>query len=128
MKRWVIWTAVTLALCAVAVGVGSVFLSRASWRAATENGTFRDFREFTGKQLERDVRNRVPLGSSHEFVEGFLIGEEMKFRYDSKLNEIRADAECKGSFIITESLWLRFQFDGDSKLTSIDSKVILTGP
>ena len=128
MSRRVIWAAVILAFCAVAAGVGSMLFSRAEWRNATENGTFRDFREFTGKQLERDVRSRVPLGSSREFVEGFLTGEEMKFGYEPKLNAIGANVQCKGSGIITESLGLTFRFDSDSKLKSIESHVYLTGP
>ena len=128
MRRWVKWTAVILAVCAVAAGVGSVLLSRASWREATENGTFGDFREFTPEQLERKVRSRVPIGSSREFVEGFLTGEAMKFNYDPKLNAIWAGAQCKGSFPIAKSLGMRFRFDSDSKLTSIESKVYLTGP
>jgi hypothetical protein len=123
-----IWTAVILALCAMAAGVGSVLLSRAGWREATENGTFRDFREFTGKQLEQDVRSRVPIGSSREFVQGFLTGEEMKFGYEPKLDAIGANVQCKGRGIITESLGLIFRFDSDSKLKSIESHVYLTGP
>jgi hypothetical protein len=128
MSRWVRWAAVILALSATPLGVWSVLLSRAEWRNATQNGTFRDFREFTTDQLERDVRSRVPLGSSRVFVQGYLTGEEMRFSYDPKLNAIWAGAQCKGSGIIMQSLGLRFQFDSDSKLKSIDSKVHLTGP
>lgn len=128
MRRWVKWTSVILALCAAAAGVGSVLLSRTAWRHATQNGTFRDFREFTAEQLERDVRSRVPLASSHVFVEGFLTGEEMQFSYDPKLNAIHAGAQCKGSFIVMERLGLTFRFDSDSKLQSIESHVYLTGP
>jgi hypothetical protein len=124
----VIWTAALLALCAAAAGVGSVLYSRVEWRNATENGTYRDFRDFTGKQLEQDVRSRVPLGSSREFVDGFLTGEEMNFSPNPKLNTIGANVQCKGSGIITESLGLIFRFDSDSKLKSIESHVYLTGP
>jgi hypothetical protein len=47
---------------------------------------------------EGDVRNQVPLGNSRVFVESFLAGEGMKFRYDPSLNAILANAPClKGS-------------------------------
>jgi hypothetical protein len=128
MSRRVIWTAAILALCAAVAGVGSVLYSRVEWRNATENGRYRDFRDFTGKQLEQDVRSRVPLDSSREFVDGFLTGEEMTFSHDPKLNTIGANVQCKGSGIITESLGLIFRFDSDSKLKSIESHVYLTGP
>lgn len=89
----------------------------------------RGFHQFGAKQLEHHVQSRVPLGSSREFVEGFLSGEEMKFRYDASLNEILANAPClKGSGIVVESLGFVFHFDSDSKLSSIESHVHLTGP
>jgi hypothetical protein len=129
MSRWVIWTVFILVLFAAAAGVGSVLLSRAACRAATENGAIRDFRQFTAEQLERDVRSRVPLESSRVFVEGFLTREEMKLNYDPSRNAILANAPClKGSGIVIESLGLTFRFDGDSKLKSIESHVHLTGP
>jgi hypothetical protein len=129
MSRWVIWTVVILAFSAVAVGVGSVLLSRTACRAATGNGAIRDFRQFTAEQLERDVRSRVPLESSRVFVEGFLTGEGMKFSYDPSLNAILANAPClKGSGIVIQSLGLTFRFNSDSKLKSIESHVLLTGP
>jgi hypothetical protein len=129
MSRWVIWTVVIIALSAAAIGVGSVLLSRAACRAATGNGTIRDFHEFTAEQLEQDVRSRIPLESSRVFVEGFLTGEGMKFSYDPSLNAILANAPClKGSGIVIKSLGFTFRFDGESKLKSIESNVHLTGP
>ena len=87
-----------LVLCAAIVAVGSVLLSRSACRAATKNGAVRDFRKFTGKELERDVCTQVPLGSSRAFVESFLTKEGMEFSYNSFLNATVASAPClKGS-------------------------------
>jgi hypothetical protein len=129
MSRWVLWTVGVVVMCAVVAAVGSALLSRSACRAATKNGTMRDFREFTGEELERDVRGQVPLGSSRAFVEGFLAKERMKFSYDSSLNATLASAPClKGSGIVVKSLGLTFRFDHESKLISIGSRVHLTGP
>lgn len=129
MSRWVLWTVGAVVLCAVVAAVGSVLLSRSACRAATKNGTVRDFRNFTGEELERNVRGQVPLGSSRTFVENFLTKEKMKFSYDSSLNATLASAPClKGSGIVVKSLGLTFRFDHESKLVSIESRVHLTGP
>lgn len=129
MSRWILWTIGAIALCAAVAAMGSALLSRSACRAATKNGTVRDFREFTGEDLERDVRSQVPLGSSRAFVEGFLTKERMKFSYDSSLNATLANAPClKGSGIVVKSLGLTFRFDHESKLASIESRVRLTGP
>jgi hypothetical protein len=129
MSRWVLWTVSAVVLCGVVAAVGSVLLSRSACRAATKNGTVRDFRNFTSEELERDVHGQVPLGSSRAFVEKFLTNEEMKFSYDSSLNATLASAPClKGSGIVVKSLGLTFRFDHESKLVSIESRVHLTGP
>jgi hypothetical protein len=123
------WTVGTLVLCVVAAGVGSVLLSRAACRAATGNGTIRDFSQFTKVQLERDVRSQVPMGSTRLFVEGFLTKEGMKFSYDPSRNATVASAPfLKGSGMVMKSLGLTFRFDRDFKLTSIESHIHLTGP
>jgi hypothetical protein len=129
MSRWVIWTVGTIVVCMAVAALGSVLLSRSACRAATKDGTIRDFRQFTGDELERDVRNRVPLGSSRGFVESFLTTEGMRFSYDPSLNATLASAPClKGSGIIVKSLGLTFRFDKDSKVSSIEARVRLTGP
>ena len=129
MSRWVLWAVGAVVLCAAVAAVGSMLLSRSACRAATKNGTVRDFRQFTGEELERDVRGQVPLGSSRTFVENFLTKEGMKFSYDSTLNATLASAPClKGSGIVVKSLGLTFRFDHESKLVSIESNVHLTGP
>ena len=129
MSRWVLWTVGAVVLCAAVAAVGSVLLSRSACRAATKNGTVRDFRNFTGEELERDVRGQVPLGSSRAFVENFLTKEGMKFSYDSSLNATLASAPClKGNGIVMKSLGLTFRFDHEAKLVSIESHVHLTVP
>lgn len=129
MSRWVLWVVGAVVLCAAVAALGSALLSRSACRAATKNGTVRDFRQFTGEELERDVRRQVPLGSPRTFVEDFLTTEGMKFRYDSSLNATLASAPClKGSGIVVKSLKLTFRFDHESKLVSIKSHVHLIGP
>ncbi len=129
MSRWVLWVVGALVLCVVVAAVGSALLSRSACRAATKSGTVRDFRSFSGEELERDVRGQVPLGSSRTFVENFLMKEEMKFSYDPSLNATLASAPClKGSGIVVKSLGLTFRFDHESKLVSIESHIHLTGP
>ena len=129
MSRWVLWAVGALVLCVAVVALGSILLSRSACRAATKNGTVKDFHNFSGEELERDVRGQVPLGSSRTFVENFLTKEGMKFTYDSSLNATLANAPClKGSGIVVKSLGLTFRFDHESKLVSIESRVHLTGP
>jgi hypothetical protein len=129
MSRWILWTIGAVVLCVAVAAVGSALLSRSACRAATKNGTVKDFREFTGEDLEREVRSQVPLGSSRTFVEKFLTKEGMEFNYDSSLNATLASAPClKGSGIVVESLGLTFRFDHESKVVSVESRVHLTGP
>lgn len=129
MSKWLVWTLVVFTPLVICAGVASVLLERAACHAATKNGAIRDFRQFTPEQLDRDVRNRVPIGSPRVYVEGFLSGEGMKFGYDPSLSAILASAPCiKGSGIVIKSLGFTFRFDSDSKLKSIESQVHPTGP
>jgi hypothetical protein len=129
MSRWVLWTVGVLVLCVAVAAMCSVLLSRSACRAATQNGTVRNFRQFTGEELERYARGQVPLGSLRAFVEDFLTKEGMKFSYDASLNATLASAPClKGSGIVVKSLGLTFRFDHESKLVSVESRVHLTGP
>jgi len=124
MSRAVIWTTVIVALLATGVIVVAGMISRDEWRFATDDGAYRDFRQYTTEQLEQDIRSRVPLGSSREFVVGFLTREQMKFANDPKMNAISAGAQCQGRGFHKRALWLSFHFDGDSKLTSIYARVV----
>ena len=130
MKRWVLRIAVAVSCVALGIGVGSSLLERSARRLATGNGAFRDFRQVTAEELDREVRAQVPLGSTRAFVEGYLNRERMRFNFDPSSRAIRANAPyLKGSsFLIFETLAFEFQFDGDWKLKSIDSSVHLTGP
>lgn len=129
MSRWVMWTVGAIVVCMAVAALGSVFLSRSACRAATKDGTLRDFHQFTGEELEQYVRNRVPLGSSREAVETFLTTEQMRFSFDPSMNATLASAPClKGSGIIVKSLGLTFRFDKDAKVSSIEARVRLTGP
>ena len=76
MSRWVLWTVGAVVLCATVGAVGSVWLSRSACRAATKNGTVRDFRQCTGEELERNVRGQVPLGSHERSLKTSLRRKE----------------------------------------------------
>ena len=128
MRRWIVWATVVLVAVVVCAG-GLVLLQRTACRAATKNGTVKDFHEVTSEELDREVRNRVLLGSPRAYVEGFLSREQMQFSYDPLQHAIFANAPCtKGSGVVIKSLGFTFRFDIDSKLTSIESNVHLTGP
>jgi len=127
MKRWVViaFAVVCVLLCLALI---PWLLNRFAYPHRA-NGA-RDFHDITAQQLDRDVRSRVPLGSTRMFVEGFLREDGMRFAYDPSSQTIQANAPyVKGSsFIIYESVGFTFQFDDSSKLKSISSKVYLTGP
>jgi hypothetical protein len=105
-------------------------LERSARRAATWNGAVRDFHRVTAKELDKDVRSQVPLGSTRVFVESFLRKEGIRFGFDPSSQTIRANAPyVKGSnFLVYESLGFTFHFDDTAKLKSIDSSKHLTGP
>jgi len=129
MGRWVLRTVVTIVCLAFCIGLTYVLLERSARRAATWNGAIRDFHQVTAQELDRDVRNQLPLGSDRAFVQDFLIRQGMKFSFDPSSRAILANAPyLKGSgFLMRESLGFTFQFDDASKLKSIDSKVHITG-
>jgi hypothetical protein len=105
-------------------------LERSARRAATDNGSTRDFHDVTADKLDRDVRRNLPLGSTRAFVEEFLAKEGMRFSFDAPSQTIHANAPYvkESNFVIHKSLGFTFQLDDASKLKSIDSKVHLTGP
>ncbi len=130
MNRWVRWTVVILVCAACCIGLADFLLERSARRAATENGTLRDFHEVTAKELDQDVRNRVPLGSPRTFIEDFLRKEGMRFSFDPSSRTILAKAPYlkESNFLIEESLGFTFRLDDAGKLKSIDSSTHLTGP
>jgi hypothetical protein len=130
MKRRIIWVIGIVGILALSVEMASFLLDRSARRVITGNGTTTDFHSVTAEELDRDVRNHVPLGSSLPFVEGFLTGVGMKFSFDPTTKRIQANAPyLKGSgFLVYKSLGFTFQFDDGLTLKSINSKVHLTGP
>ncbi|MGO9492941.1 MAG: hypothetical protein ACLPZY_11700 [Terracidiphilus sp.] len=130
MNRRVIWAIVVLGSLTLSIELASSLLDRNARRAVSENGSEKDFHQVTAEELDRDVRNHVPLGSSRPFVEGFLTGAGMRFSFDPSTQTIRANAPyLKGSgFVVYASLGFTFQFDDALKLKSIASKVYRTGP
>lgn len=83
-----------------------------------------------GASLEREVRAQLPPGTSLPRVEEFLSQRGIAFSYDGKSCTLTGMIrKVKGStFLVTKSVQLRFQFDDGSKLKSINSKVLYTGP
>jgi hypothetical protein len=130
MNRRLVWAIAILGSLALSIELASCLLDRSARRSVTENGTVKDFHRVTAEELDRDVRNHVPLGSSRPFVEGFLTGAGMRFNFDPSTQTIQANAPyLKGSgFVVYQSLGFTFQFDDALKLRSIDSKVHRTGP
>jgi hypothetical protein len=88
------------------------------------------FGQIRAEALEHEVRSALPIGSSLDAVEMFLQRRGLEFSFEKSSKTVYAIArDTKGSsFIIIESLGFQFHFDDDLKLTSIDSKVKLTGP
>ena len=130
MNRRLVWAIVILGSLALSIELASCLLDRSARRSVTENGTVKNFHRVTAEELDRDVRNHVPLGSSRPFVEGFLTGAGMRFSFDPPTQTIQANAPyLKGSgFVVYQSLGFTFQFDDALKLKSIESKVHRTGP
>src|SRR5262249_2146980 len=101
MRRRIILAVGIFALLAIAATIGTFLLARAACRAATKNGAIRDFQQFTAQELEAEVRSQVPLGSSREFVEAFLVREGMGSSYEPSSSAVVATAPClKGSGIV----------------------------
>ncbi len=127
MKRWVI-IAFAVACVLLCLALIPWLLDRFAYPRRV-NGA-RDFHDITAQQPDREVRSRVPPGSTRMFVERYLREDGMRFAYDPSSQTIQANAPyVKGSsFIIYESPGFTFQFDDSFKLKSISSKVHLTGP
>jgi len=93
-------------------------------------GPVRDFRQLTPQALEREIRSTLPLGCSLATVDEFLKRRGVEHSFDKSSRTVYATVrKLKGSTaLVSESLTLKFYFDDDSKLKSIDSKVLYTGP
>lgn len=82
------------------------------------------------EHLERELRAQVPPGSSLAHVEELLSQRGIPFSCDRPSGSLTGMVrKVNGStFLVTRSLQLRFRFDDASRLKSIDSKVLYTGP
>ena len=92
--------------------------------------TIPDYHQMKPQALEQEVRAALPLGSSLVTVDEFLKKRDIEHSFDKSSKTVYATVrKLKGSTALTsESLSLKFHFDDDSKLKSIDSKVLYTGP
>lgn len=124
--RWMLGTISVLLLCLIGA---DLYLERTARIAAAGPGG-RDFPQITAGDLERKVRDEVPIGSTRPFVEDFLTKEGMRFSSDPSKRSVHANAPyVKGSgWIVYESLGFTFYFDDASRLKSIEAKIHLTGP
>lgn len=94
------------------------------------NGAGTDIHQMDAEALEREIRNKLPIGSPLAAVEGFLKKREIEFSFEASSKTLYATArKLKGSTNLTsKSLTLKFHFDDGLNLTSIDTKVLYTGP
>jgi hypothetical protein len=130
MKRWMKWLVAVVIISVGALGVADALLERSARRAATEDGSFRDFHDLTRFQLEQQVRSSLPIGSSRTAVESYLTKRGMEFSSDSSKNEIHAIARYlkDSNFIVRTDMGIEFHFDNTQRLQSIHTKIELTGP
>jgi hypothetical protein len=130
MKRWLKWLIAVVIIVVAFLAVADTLLDRSARRAATNNGEFRDFHDVTGSDLEREVRESLPIGTALSTVENYLSNRGMQFSFDKSTNYIDAAAPyLKGSNLIVRStMEIQFHFDNAEKLQSINTRVDLTGP
>jgi hypothetical protein len=93
------------------------------------DGTMLDYHQMTTQALEHEIRTALPVGSSLDAVDEFLEKRGIDHSYEKSSRTVYAIArKLKGSTTLaSESLSLKFRFDDDSRLKSIDSKVLYTG-
>jgi hypothetical protein len=130
MKRWMKWSIAIVIIFVGVLAVADTLLERSARRAATDNGAIRDFHDVTGSDLEREVRQSLPVGSNRSTVENYLSNRGMQFSFDESTNNINAAAPyLKGSgFVVRSTMEIQFHFDNAEKLQSINTRVELTGP
>ena len=129
MKPLIRWTLGTISVLLLCLTGADLYLERTARIAASGPGG-RDFHQVTAEDLERKVRNEVPIGSTRPFVADFLTKEGMSFSFDPSKRSVHANAPyVKGSgWTVYESLGFTFYFDDASRLKSIEAKAHLTGP
>jgi hypothetical protein len=106
------------------------FLMRRDAQNVNAERTMLDYHQMKPQALEQEIRAALPLGSSLVTVDEFLKKRDIEHSFDQSSRTVYATVrKLKGSTSLTsESLTLKFHFDDDSKLKSIDSKVLYTGP
>jgi hypothetical protein len=117
----------------VFIGAGLGCILAVSWAGSayleSNVATRSKFGHVKAEDLDREVRNALPVGSSLDTVEAFLRKRGFEPSFEESSKTVNAIArETKGSNFIIESLAFQFHFDEEMRLTSIDSKVYLTGP
>lgn len=126
MARWkkiLVFIAVGMGCVVAALWARETYLDR---QAAAQS----KFGQIRAEDLEHEVRDALPTGSSLDAVEMFVQRRGLDFSFEKSSKTVYAIARrTKGSnLIIIESLAFQFHFDEEMKLTSIDSNVHLTGP
>jgi hypothetical protein len=120
--------------CAVGIGLivllSVVFLNMKSGHAIVVDGKVTDTSRVDAEALEREVRTGLPIGSSLATVNDFLAKREIEHSFDAPSKTVYAVVnKLKGGSILTKkSLTFQLHFDDSLKLTSIDTKVVYTGP
>jgi len=120
-----------LALAVVcAVSLLWMFSERRADTVITADGMVTDIHKMSSETLEHEIRSELPKGSPLTTVDDYLKKRGIEFSFEAPTRTLYATArKLKGSTtLISKCLTLRFYFDDDSKLKSIDAKVSYTGP
>src|ERR1700744_3887878 len=123
MKGWMKWSIAVVVILICSLAIADTLLERSARRAATNSGAYRDFHNVTASELERQVRNSLPVGSNRTEVENYLSNRGMRFSIS--INEIDAAAPyLKGSgFVVRSDMGIKFHFNNAEKLQSINTSV-----
>src|ERR1035437_6137024 len=120
--------------CAIGIGclvlLFVIFMNHKTRHSVMAKNATIDVRLADAEVLEREIRVGLPLGSSLSSVEGYLSKRGIEFGFEAPSKTVYAIMrKMKGSSsFASKSLALRFHFDDDLKLKSIDSEVVYTGP
>ena len=86
--------------------------------------------EAASEELEREIREALPVGSSVTEVQDFLGKRGLEFSFDKPSGSVFAVARRQKSStpVVSKSLQLQFRFGEDMKLKSIEARILFTGP
>jgi hypothetical protein len=91
----------------------------------------------TPAQVDADIRQKVPIGSTRENVIAFLdarniahtyYGSESDKNYKFYRCEVALVRDTASHWVITSSIQIVFRFDNDMRLASFELQEINTGP